>query len=127
MNTRIYLITIVTTIGIIIPVITYGDTTKQIQKLMQPDSPNHTKNTQVTDSNKLLKELENYESYRPDGYRDLASYPYSKDTEVTDSNKLLKELENYESYRPDTYSDATRNPFGDKRYKNLKAKAEGQN
>ena len=92
MNTRIYLITIVTTIGIIIPVITYGDTTKQIQKLMQPDSPNHTKNTQVTDS-----------------------------------NKLLKELENYESYRPDTYSDATRNPFGDKRYKNLKAKAEGQN
>ena len=44
----------------------------------------------------------------------------TKDVKITDTNKLFKELENYESYRPDSYSDAVRNPFGEKRYKNLK-------
>ena len=49
---------------------------------------------------------------------------YTKENKVTNSNKLFKELENYESYRPDSFSDASRNPFGDKKYKNLKITTE---
>ena len=44
-----------------------------------------------------------------------------------DPDKLFNELENYDSYRPDSYSDAVRNPFGDKRYRNLKLTTESQN
>ena len=113
MNIKVYVILIIALLGTVNPLISYSG-------IIPPDRPSHSKENEITDSNKLFKELENYESYRPDEYSDIASYPYTKENKITDSNKLFKELENYESYRPDSFSDASRNPFGDKKYKNLK-------
>jgi len=114
MNIKIYLISIMAFLGTINPVISYSGI------LIPPKHLGLTIESKIKDPNKLFKELENYESYRPDAYRDLSSYPYTKESKITDPNKLFKELENYESYRPDSYSDAVRSPFGEKRYKNLK-------
>jgi hypothetical protein len=111
---KMYLLTMVTFLGTINPAISYSGI------LIPTDNLGVTKDVKITDTNKLFKELENYESYRPRAYRDLVSHPYTKDSKITDTNKLFKELENYESYRPDSYSDAVRSPFGEKRYKNLK-------
>ena len=86
MDVRIYLITVITFLGIIIPVISYS------VLLIPPDYSSHT-----------------------------------KESKVMDPDKLFNELENYDSYRPDSYSDAVRNPFGDKRYRNLKPTTESQN
>ena len=113
MNIRVYVILIITILGIVSPVISYSG-------IIPPDRSGYKKENKITDSKKSFKELENYESYRPDAYRDLVSYPYTKENKITDPKKLFKELENYESYRPDSYSDAVRSPFGEKRYKNLK-------
>ena len=117
---KIYLISIMTFLGAVTPIIACAENVNQIKNLMQSDRSSYTKEKKFTDSNKLFNELENYHSYRPDSYRDLVSHPYTKETNITDSNKLFNELENYDSYRPDSYSDAVRNPFGDKRYRNLK-------
>jgi hypothetical protein len=78
MNIKVYVILIIALLGTVNPLISYSG-------IIPPDRPSHT-----------------------------------KENEITDSNKLFKELENYESYRPDSFSDASRNPFGDKKYKNLK-------
>ena len=117
MNIKVYAILIIALLAIVNPLISYSG-------IIPPDRSSYTKENKVTNSNKLFKELENYESYRPDEYRDVVSYPYTKENKVTNSNKLFKELENYESYRPDSFSDASRNPFGDKKYKNLKITTE---
>jgi len=92
MNTRTSLIVSMTFLGIITPAITYAETANKIQNLIQPDRSS-----------------------------------YTKETKITDPNRLFKELENYDSYRPDSYSDLVRNPFGNKRYKNLKFIIKNQN
>ena len=111
-------------VGLLSPITSYSKTGDQIKtgikNTLLPDRYGPIKESKIKNPDILLKELENYNSYRPNAYRDLASYPYSKETKIKNPDILLKELENYESYRPDSYNDATRNPFGDKKYKSLK-------
>ena len=85
MSMKIYLISIMTFLVAVTPLIACAENVNQIKNLMQADRSS-----------------------------------YTKETKITDPNKLFKELENYDSYRPDSYSHAVRNPFGDKRYRNLK-------
>ena len=111
-------------VGLLSSITSYSKAVDQIKigikNTLLPDRYGPIKESKIKNPDILLKELENYNSYRPNAYRDLLSHPYSKETKIKNPDILLKELENYESYRPDSYNDATRNPFGEKKYKSLK-------
>ena len=71
MNIRVYVILIITILGIVSPVISYSG-------IIPPDRSGYKKENKITDPKKLFKELENYESYRPDSYSDAVRSPFGE-------------------------------------------------
>ena len=67
-------------VGLLSPITSYSKTGDQIKtgikNTLLPDRYGTIKESKIKDPDILLKELENYESYRPDSYNDATRNPF---------------------------------------------------